>query len=196
MTWIVLATEDELSEQVGLCLAAEAGLDVGQRLRKNGNGYLRSRIPNFCQMAQQQPVFLITDLDQSTSASSLIADWFGQTPCPANFLFRIAIREVEAWLLADHDAIRALFGRRVGRLPDSPDNLPDPKQALLALADLAPRRIREEVVVKRGSVASQGIGYNPVLCAWVRDTWQASRAAGRSPSLARTIDRLQELADR
>lgn len=88
MVWIVLATEDELSEQVGLCLASEAGLDVGQCLRRGGNGYLRSRLANFCQIAEQQPVLLITDLDQSACASTLMNSWFGQMQRPAKLLFR------------------------------------------------------------------------------------------------------------
>lgn len=195
MVWIVVATEDELSEQVGLCLAAEAGLDVGQCLRRGGNGYLRSRLTNFCQIAEQQPVFLITDLDQSTCASTLMSGWFGQMQQPANLLFRVAVREIESWLLADHEAMFTLLGRRAPKLPSDPDSLPDPKQALLRFAERAPRDVREELVAQQGSVASQGLGYNPLLCRWVRETWQPERAATRSPSLRKARTRLRELAD-
>jgi hypothetical protein len=38
MASIVLATEDELSEQVGIRLATEIGLEVALSLRKNGYG--------------------------------------------------------------------------------------------------------------------------------------------------------------
>lgn len=196
MTWIVLATEDELSEQVGINLAREAGLEIGQLLRRGGNGYLRSRVSNFCQMAKDQPVFMITDLDQTACPSALIADWFGKRRRPTAFLFRVAVREVESWLLADHDALRALLGRKATRLPNAPDSLPDPKQALLRLAEHAPREVREELVANRGSIASQGLGYNSRLCVWVQENWQADRAAKRSPSLQKARIRLQELANR
>jgi hypothetical protein len=194
MTWIVLATEDELSEQVGLCLAEEAGLEVGQRLRKQGNGYLHNKITNFCEMARQQPVLLITDLDQATCASALISEWMGKRSRPDKLLFRVAVREVESWLLADHEGMKTLLGSRVGGLPQAPDDLPDPKGKLLALAQKAPRDVREALVIKRGAVASQGLGYNALLCQWIREVWRLERAAERSDSLSRARSRLRELA--
>lgn len=194
MVWIVLATEDELSEQIGLRLAAEAGLEVGQQLRRGGNGYLRSRIANFCQMAQMQPVFLITDLDQSQCASRLMESWFVGKPRPAQFLFRVAVREIESWILADHEAMQGLFGRRCPKLPIAPDSLPDPKMTLLGLAKAARRDIRDDLVVQQGSIASQGLGYNARLCQVVKEHWIPERAANRSPSLQKTRVRLRELA--
>jgi hypothetical protein len=194
MVWIVLATEDELSEQVGLRLAAEAGLEVGQQLRRGGNGYLRSRIVNFCQMAQTQPVFLITDLDQSRCASTLINNWLGQRPRPPQFLFRVAVHEIESWLLADHEAMHSLLNRQGPKLPIAPDDLHDPKETLLRLAKSARREIREDLVAQQGSIASQGLGYNSRLCQLVREYWQPERAANRSPSLQRARLRLRELA--
>ncbi|RTQ36871.1 DUF4276 family protein [Variovorax gossypii] len=196
MTWLVLATEDELSETVGLCLAAEAGLEVGQQLRRGGFGYLKSRLRNFCEIALHQPVFLLTDLDRTKCGSTLVDKWMGDLERPENFVFRVAVREIESWLLADHDAIRSLLGGRVGRLPSDPDSLPDPKQALLALAARAPRDIRDDLVATEGALASQGLGYNARLCHMVRQNWQPARAADRSASLAKARMRLKELAER
>ncbi|RTD97891.1 DUF4276 family protein [Variovorax atrisoli] len=196
MTWLVLATEDELSETVGLCLAAEAGLEVGQQLRRGGFGYLKSRLRNFCEIALHQPVFLLTDLDRMKCASTLVDKWMGDLERPENFVFRVAVREIESWLLADHDAIRSLLGKRIGRLPLDPDSLPDPKQALLALAARAPRDIRDDLVATEGALASQGLGYNAQLCHMVRQNWRPARAADRSPSLAKARKRLKELAER
>lgn len=164
MDWIVLATEDELSEQVGLSLAAEAQLEVAQCLRKEGFGYLRTRMPNFCQMARWHPVFVITDLDQAPCPSYLIDAWRGRRRLPANLVFRVAVHEIESWLLADHQAIRAMLGARAAVLPDYPDTLPHPKEVLLGLARRAPRDIREDLVAQRGAVAGQGLGYNARLC--------------------------------
>jgi hypothetical protein len=193
MASIVLATEDELSEQVGLSLANEAGLQVGLCLRKGGNGYLRSRLSSFCQMARTQTVFVITDLDQIQTPAMLIADWFGKQHRPDKLLFRVAVREIESWLIADHLAIRHLFGQKAAKLPNSPDELPDAKQTLLRLAQFAPRSVRDDLVGARGSVASQGIGYNARLCEWVRETWRPALAAERSPSLAKARAALAEL---
>lgn len=196
MTWIVLATEDELSEAVGSCLAREAGLEIGQKLRRGGFGYLKTRLHSFCEIALRQPVLLLTDLDRARCAPTLIEKWMGNLERPENLIFRVAVREIESWLLADHDAIRTLLGNRIGKLPENPDALPDPKQALLALAGRAPREVREDLVVTEGALASQGLGYNARLCDMVEQDWKPDRAADRSASLAKARTRLQELANR
>lgn len=196
MSRIVLATEDELSEAVGHCLAAEAGLTVEQNLRRGGSGYLKSKLQSFCEIALHQPVFLLTDLDRLKCAPSLIKKWMGNLEQPQNLEFRVAIREIESWLLADHEAMRNLLGGRIGKLPLDPDSLSDPKQALLTLAGRAPREIREDIVAMDGALARQGLGYNAQLCQMVRSSWQPARAAERSASLAQARVRLKELAGR
>lgn len=197
MVHIVLATEDELSEEVALALAADAGLDVGQTLRKRGFGYLQSNIHKFCELARTFPVVLLTDLDRRNCAPELVRTWIGRHHQPENMLLRVAVREIESWLLADHVAMVELLGAKVvSHLPREPDALPDPKRTLLQLAGFAARDVRADLIANAGAVASQGVGYNARLCELVRDSWRATRAEQRSPSLARTRQRLLELADR
>lgn len=194
---VALATEDALSEAIGLRLLAELATPVVPNLvlRKDGSGYLRSRMDSWRQMAQRQVVLVLTDLDRTTCPLELRADWLGQAVIPAHLMLRIAIREIESWVLADHIALRKLIGSK-GTLPVQPDNLPDPKQHLLKLAKQAPRRIREDLVKESGAVASQGMGYNVRLTEWVRSDWSPERAAERSPSLQRTRARLGEITQR
>lgn len=195
MTHVTLATEDILSEAIGLRLLAElpVPLTPSQLLGKRGFGYLRSRMDNWRQLAQHQIVLILTDLDQVACPVALRADWLGNRPPPANLMLRIAVREVESWVLADHEAMRKLIGKK-GTLPPEPDELPDPKQYLLKLAKLAARPVREDLVKATGAVASQGMGYNHRLTAWVGSDWSPERAAQRSPSLQRTRAHLNELA--
>lgn len=123
MKSIVLATEDVLSEEAGLRLAAEAGLRVEQQLRRSGNGYLKSRIPNFCEMAAFRTVVVISDLDQIQCPSKLLADWLGPRSKPDNLLLRVAVREIESWLLADRkDPINHVVPKLVDRA-DAPSQL-------------------------------------------------------------------------
>lgn len=192
---MALATEDVLSEAIGLRLLAELPVPItpGLLLRKDGFGYLRAGMKNWRQLALRQTVLILTDLDQVACPVALKADWLGNKPAPAGLLLRIAVREVESWVLADHEAMRKLIGQK-GTLPPEPDSLPDPKQHLLKLAKLAARPVREDLVKETGAVASQGIGYNHRLTNWVRSDWSPERAAQRSPSLQRTRIRLSELA--
>ncbi|MBN3854652.1 DUF4276 family protein [Paraburkholderia sp. Ac-20340] len=194
MKYAVLATEDQLSEEVGFRLLKEVGFEASVCLRKNGNGYLQKRIPNLCEMAIQQPVLLLTDLDRLACPTQLIANWIGARAKPSELIFRVVVRTIESWLLADHEGMRRLLGPRTPKLPSTPDELQEPKQTLLGLANRGTRAMREDLVANNGAIASQGIGYNAVLSTWIRDDWAPARAATRSPSLERARLRLGELA--
>jgi hypothetical protein len=193
MRYIAVATEDELSEQVGVRLVSDAGLSVSMKLRKSGNGYLRSSLDKFSAMAQRDPVLLITDLDTMQSPQHLTAAWFNHRLPPQGLLFHIAVREVEAWLISDHAGMKKLLGTKVGKIPPSPEDLANPKATLLGLAAKANREVREDLIVERNAMASQGLGYNARLCDFVRNTWQPNAAAERAPSLAALMADLNNL---
>jgi hypothetical protein len=109
-------------------------------------------------------------------------------------LFRVAVREIEAWLIADHEGIITLFGPRVSKVAENPDLLADPKRAILHYAKKAPRDIREDILPQRNAIALTGLGYNRRLQDFVRTGWNPDRAAARSDSLRRTRQRLREFA--
>lgn len=197
MIHIALATEDVLSEAVGKRLLAELQqpIQVEPLLRKDGFGYLRSKMSNWCQLAQQQPVVLLTDLDKLACPTAMLDSWYGKLTRPENLVLRIAVREIESWLLADHEAMRKLVGGK-GKLPPAPDTLPAPKQQLLKLSQRAKRDIRLDLVKEIGAIASQGVGYNARLTEMVATDWCPERAAQLSPSLRKARLRLQDLGNR
>lgn len=193
MTPIAIATEDPLSEAVALRLISDIPTPcfIQHKLGRTGNGYLRSRMGSWYQMAQQQVMLVLTDLDRANCLVEFRDQWLDGPP-PANLLFRIAVREVESWVLADHVAMRALVGTK-GVLPLAPDELADPKQSLLKLAKSAPKHIREDLLKTIDGNLAQGLGYNARLTAWVNSEWSPQRAAERSPSLARARSRLNDV---
>jgi len=196
MLYVALATEDGLSEAVGKRLLSEIEypVEVSLLLRRNGYGYLRSGLRKWCELATQQPVVLLTDLDRYVCPLELMRDWFGDVVRPNRLIFRIAVREIESWLLADHDAMKQLIGQK-GKLPTDPDALSDPKAKLLALAKNASKDVRHDLIRANGVVASQGIGYNARLTSFVSSVWNPERAASRSASLGRTRARLREFVE-
>lgn len=194
MTPIAIATEDELSEAIALRLIAEVPEPhrITLKLRKGGFGYLRSKMNSWCQLAEHQVMVVLTDLDLAPCLVEFRGQWLANRPVPPNLVFRVAVREVESWVLADHEAMRSLIGPR-GTIPPQPDELSDPKLALLRLAKTAPRPVKEDLLKIVDGNLAQGLGYNARLADWVNRTWDPQRAAERSPSLARTRHRLREV---
>ena len=193
MTPIAIATEDPLSEAIALRLIADIPTPhfIQLKLGKTGNGYLRSKMISWYQMAQHQVMLVLTDLDRANCLVEFRDQWLPTAP-PQNLLLRVAVREVESWVLADHIAMRALIGAK-GVLPAAPDELADPKQSLLKLAKSAPKQVRADLLKNIGGNLAQGLGYNARLTAWINSEWSPQRAAERSPSLARARLRLNEV---
>src|ERR1041385_8982694 len=97
-----LAVEDDLSESVLRKLLGDTNREytIGMVFGGRGFGYLRNRVENFNAAAVSgTPIILLTDLDQHGCAPEIIHDWLQQQP-HANLVFRVAVREVESWLLA------------------------------------------------------------------------------------------------
>jgi hypothetical protein len=193
--YITIATEDELSEAVGNRLVADIlpTFEVSQMLRRGGNGYLKKKCRNFNQMALRHPVLLITDLDNAPCASELINGWFGDLPLNADLIFRVAVREIESWLLADHQGMAELLERGANNITQNPDQLGNPKEYLLQCAKRASREVKNDLIRSKGALASQGLGYNSRLGMFVREVWAPNRASERSDSLARAMQRLREI---
>lgn len=193
MTFLYLATEDLLSELVGIHLvnALLGELEV-KTLRGQGNGYLRSRVSNFRQMANHNVVVVLTDLDMKECAPTLMRDWFGDNALPGQLLFRVAVKEVEAWLLADREGFSEFLGINPEKIPEDSDQIMDPKVKLLQLAKVGRRELREDLLPRKGVFAQQGLGYNQVLGRFVMNGWSSERAAENSDSLRRTCERLVE----
>lgn len=192
---IAVATEDALSEAVAVALLRQSGREfrVRQRLRRRGFGYLKSRVRAFNAMATHVlPVFLLTDLDRHPCAPALRQEWL-PGPLSERLLFRVAVREVESWLIADPEGLAEFLGISPAKIPPAPDQLAEAKASLLALVKKSRKRtLRTEILPPPGGAAPVGLGYNLQWRRFVRDHWSAGRAAEHSPSLERARLRIQE----
>jgi hypothetical protein len=187
-----LAVEDEWSEAVlrRLLKYADRGYAVGTVYGRTGYGYLRNTIAGWNRAARGIPFVILTDLDRYLCPAALIGDWI-PTHQHANLLLRIAVREVESWILADRGNLSAFLRVNPDCIPPAPDTLPDPKAVLVnAAARSRSREIRSRVVPRRGSSAKQGPDYNSCLIEFVYGAWDVGASMGSSPSLTRTVARL------
>lgn len=197
MISVYVATEDSLSEAVVDRLVQEEnqGMQVTVRMGKKGNGYLRKNLFSFNKIASSFPVLLFTDLDRIDCPMSLIKNWRGKIDLRDMLLFRIAVRETEAWLLADRDGFAEFFGVPVHRIPLQPELLNDPKEVLINLIRRYSKKktIKADILPEKGSTAKVGLAYNQALCGFVQGSWSLERAAQSADSLNRARRRLHDL---
>jgi len=160
-----------------------------------GYGQIKKRAASLLQMARSEIYTLVlTDLDRTECAPTLIRKWFAIAPAqpielPRQLSFRVAVREVEAWLLADRDALARFLRISVDNFSRTPDDLDDPKQELLNIIRRKGRRSLRRDMLPSGT-AHVGARYNRRLCEYVVDKWKPERAALNSPSLQRATEAL------
>ena len=190
---IALVVEDALSLAVmeRLLSFTGRGYVVKRPMVTRGAGKIKTSIQKYRQASHVLPHVVLTDLDQVDCPPTLLAQW-GVSPLPANMLFRVAVCEVESWLLADRAGFAAFAGVAVNKLTQQPESLPDPKQALINLMRRSRnRRLASELVPATGSPVSIGPLYNERLSSFARSSWDVKAAIVNAPSLSRTVARLQ-----
>lgn len=191
---VSLAVEGQLDELVLRRLVSDSGraFTVRACYGKRGKDHLRQNVPRFNTAAVHHPFVVLTDLDDEDCAPGLVARWLPRGR-HANLILRIAVREVEAWLLADAERFAEFLGVRRERMPPWPDQAPNPKELVVALARQSRKRnIREEIVPSLGSTSKVGKNYVGQLMGFVTDHWRVDAALQRSPSLARALHALQQ----
>ncbi|WP_156000803.1 hypothetical protein [Thioalkalivibrio sp. ALJT] len=198
MTALFTATEDALSSAVAGRLVKDFGGDrfvVTELANTGGSGWLKKRFPEFIGLSNRCPVLVLTDLDRKPCAPAFAREWFRGVIQPDGLVFRIVVREIEAWVMADRRGFSEFSGVPESMVPRHTEGLDDPKQAMLNLIfRYSPGWMKREIVVDHGSGPKQGLGYNALMCRFVREGWNPQAAAMESQSLERTRQRISELA--
>ena len=162
-----------------------------KRIGYQGKSDLERKTPELNRAANGITVFLLTDLDSSRDClPGLTRSWIKGTLNP-RFFFRVAVMEIESWVMADRMGFAAFLSIPLHRIPSSTDSILNPKEFLISLARRSQKKtIREALVPVQGATLSVGSEYNTLLSEFVQDHWDLERAASASPSLKQTLDRL------
>jgi hypothetical protein len=193
MSGFYLLVEGLLDEAVGRSLIHHTGGRVDAAFGKRGWTWIRENIDGFNGMAEEIPHLVIVDLMDTNFDCPVPVrdDWI---PDPSDkLLFRLAVREVESWLLADRANIARFLGRPKREIPQSPEQIEDPKRRLINLA----RDSRYEQITRKlvpsDPTATEGRAYTSEMRKFVRKRWDPQVAAESAPSLRRCISALREL---
>ena len=191
---ISAAVEGLVDEAVVRKLIAHAGAAPGSVYGRQGKSLLRQRIAGYNNAARRTPWIVLVDLDRDEDCAPPLRNAWLPHPAP-RLCFRVAVREVEAWLLADAERLAAFLGVARKKIPADPEGLDDPKTAMLNLARSSHRKaIREDMAPRQGGGRQVGPAYSSRLIEFVSSSWRLDVAAQRCGSLQRAIDCLRRLA--
>ncbi len=192
-TSISAAVEGAIDEAVVRRLVTHVGGQIKTVYGRSGKDALQRNIKGYNNAARRAPWLVLIDLDNDTACIPLIrSKW---VPEPAPYLcFRIAVREVEAWLMADAQRFAHYLSVAPKRISAEPEMLPHPKNEVVNLARRSRRKdIRKDMVPREGSGRRVGPAYASRLMEYVREYWQPAVAAERAESLRRAIACLRRL---
>jgi hypothetical protein len=188
------AVEGDVDEAVLRRVLKHIGLELGVVHGRKGKQQLLQSLGGYNNAARFAPWVVLVDLDgDCPCAPPCVQNWL---PAPSEHMcFRVAVRAIEAWLLADRERIADILGVSLRRVPDNPDNLAHPKTELVNIARQSrSRAIREQLVPREGSGRLVGSLYTSRLMEFAEDEdggWRPGQAAIASDSLRRCIDRLR-----
>jgi hypothetical protein len=126
------AVEGVVDEAVLRRLVELAGARLGPVYGKKGKMHLQQKINGYNHAARISQWVVLVDLDHDANcAPSLRDSWL---PKPSPYVhFRVSVRAVEAWLLADRESLSAFLGVPISRIPSEPEAESQPKRAGAAL---------------------------------------------------------------
>lgn len=192
---ISVVAEGPTDRAVAEVLVARVGAVVKQVFvgPAPGKDQVTARLKGYNEAARHSPWLVVVDLDRDFDCAPAAVDAWLPEPAPGMCL-RVAVRSVEAWLLADRTAVARFLKVEREQVPSRPDELADPKAELISLARRSrSRHVRERLVPRDGSGQRVGAEYASSLVAFARGHWDPERAHRRSPSLGRAITGLERL---
>ncbi|MCS7225205.1 MAG: DUF4276 family protein [Armatimonadetes bacterium] len=150
-----------------------------------GRDQIRRKIAGYNNAARLAPWLVLVDLDRCQCAPKLKGKWL---PAPTPYMcFRVAVRTIEAWLLADAKNFARFFNIPERLLPSHPKSVSDPKHLIVTLAKQSRKRDIREGLVPADSSGVVGPRYTTLLSEFASAFGDIRAACRRSPSLQRAV---------
>ncbi len=189
-SYLHLLVEGDLDEYVlRQVLKPFDHLQIVTCLGKKGRTYIERNIQQYNRAAASPAFncFCVVDLDRDTCPPGLIQRLLPETRHP-DLVLRIAVREVEAWLMADAVSLSRFLGVSRSKMPYPPDACPQPKAAIIQAARGSRRReVLRDIVPPEGSSAKEGRNYTARMIEFVLHNWNIAEAEQHSLSLRRAL---------
>lgn len=165
-----------------------------KQIGPNGYGYIKKNIIAFNAASAETPFIVLVDMDNRPCPPNTIKEWLQHSPKHPNLVLRIAIREVEAWLLADRSGIASYLSVPEKCIPEDPSKIKDPKRYISRLAARSKRKeIREDLAREPGTKRKVGPFFSQSLIQFAKDTWDIDNARLHSDDLNRAMNALERM---
>ncbi|MCU0498295.1 MAG: DUF4276 family protein [Anaerolineae bacterium] len=194
--YVRLLVEGTLDEMVlRRVLSHYREIQVDACFGKQGKSFIEQRIDKFNQAANRFPHIGLVDLDQEVCPSALIRRLLPHG-IDEQFILRVAIREIESWLIADRDNLSAYLGVAANKLPIYPENEPNPKEAIVSACRSSKNKtIREGIVPQAQTGSKIGPAYVTLLENFALTQWDVTKARQQANSLNRAMNAIQRFID-
>lgn len=186
--------EGEMDEAAAFKLINAAGHSPGVCYGKKGSGYIKTKIQGFNRSARSTCYLTLVDLmdTEFSCPPEVLAGWVPHLD--PNMLFRVVVRELESWLLADRQNIADFLSVSLIRIPENPEEIQDPKQELVNIARRSRNpRVRRSLVPDSGSTALVGKLYVSEMNTFINSLWDPQIARRIAPSLDSCLSKLELL---
>lgn len=187
-----LVVEGDLDLFVLEKILTELGINITNVYGKSGRSYIEGKIRAYNEAAKFDNWIVLIDLDNDDCAPELITKLLPKAS--SKMCFRIAVREIESWVLGDSDSFKKFFSVNAARIPALPENEVDSKRALLkCIKSSRSSSIKKDMLPSDGSLANVGKLYNSKMAEFIRNHWRPKEAAKHCNSLKRAISAFKQL---
>src|SRR5215213_963091 len=197
MAIIHALVEGNLDEAVAFKMIRATGHIPGICYGRKGFGYIKNKVRSFNQSARSMYYLTLVDfmdtqvIDPDLSCPpEVVTRWVPHRN--PKMMFRVVVREIESWLLADRDNLAQFLKVNADRIPANPEQVPDPKLKLINLARRSiSSRVRSALVPEVGSTAQVGRLYDSEMKIFINKLWDINAARNRAASLDKCLRTLE-----
>ena len=191
---LIVAVEGSTDVPVVHKVVALAGWALAfEPIVTSGKDSLDRDLRGYNAAAKGSPWFVLRDLDHDAPcAGALVEKLLARRE--RLMCLRVAVRAIEAWLLADSETLASFLHISATVIPADPEGEDDPKSTMIDLARRSTKpAIQKDMLPQRGSSRRTGPGYEGRIIEYGTKHWRADVARRRCPSLDRAVSALSRL---
>ncbi len=179
-----------MDEAIVRTLLGHVGREAGTIYVQGGKSKLLAKLAGFNAAAHFSPWVIVVDLNGDAACAPAFVSQTIPAPSP-HMIFRVAVRQAEAWLMADREGLARYLRVSQALVPNNPEAEVDAKQSMVKIARASrDRRVRQDMVPTPGGGRKTGPNYAGRLIEFATQRWRPDVAAERADSLSRCMQRL------